>query len=258
MMTVAVVPFANDVILFDRNWGPLAVADLDVGILYLLAIGSMSVYGVILAGWASNSKYSLLGGLRASAQMISYELTLILTILAVVALSGTLSLGEISDGQRTIQDWNIWSQPLGFMLFVVAMFAETNRHPFDFAECESELVAGFHTEYSAMKFALFFLGEYSAMTVISCLATVLFLGGPSVPFWVEAPWYVGLVAFCAKTSVFLFLFIWVRWTLPRFRFDQLMGLGWKVMLPLALANLLMTGVFVSMGWNAWVALGRLF
>jgi NADH-quinone oxidoreductase subunit H len=257
-LTIGVIPFSNDIVIGGHNFGRLAIAELDIGVLYILSIAGLSVYGVILGGWASNSKFSLMGALRASAQMISYELTLILTILAVVALSGTLSLSEISDGQRTIHDWNIWSQPLGFMLFVVAMFAETNRHPFDFAECESELVAGFHTEYSAMKFALFFLGEYSAMTVISCLATVLFLGGPSVPFWVEAPWYVGIGAFCAKTSVFLFLFIWVRWTLPRFRFDQLMGLGWKVMLPLALANLLLTGVFVSMGWNAWVALGRLF
>jgi NADH-quinone oxidoreductase subunit H len=257
-LTIAAIPFSNDIVINGHNYGRLAIAEIDIGVLYILSIAGLSVYGVILGGWASNSKFSLMGGLRASAQMISYELTLILTILAVVALSGTLSLGEISDGQAALKDWNIWSQPLGFMLFVVAMFAETNRHPFDFAECESELVAGFHTEYSAMKFALFFLGEYSAMTVISCLATVLFLGGPSVPFWIDAPWYIGLGAFCAKTSVFLFLFIWVRWTLPRFRFDQLMGLGWKVMLPLALANLLLTGVFVSMGWDVWVALGRLF
>ncbi|MBL8860267.1 MAG: NADH-quinone oxidoreductase subunit NuoH [Planctomycetes bacterium] len=256
-MTIAVIPFSNDIVIAGKNYGKLAIADLDIGVLFLLAIGGLSVYGVILGGWASNSKFSLMGGLRASAQMISYELTLILTILAVIALSGTLNLAEISDGQATIGTWNIWSQPLGFMLFVIAMFAETNRHPFDFAECEAELVAGFHTEYSAMKFALFFLGEYSAMTVISCLATVLFLGGPSVPFWVDAPWYVGFGAFIAKTSMFLFLFIWVRWTLPRFRFDQLMGLGWKVMLPLALFNLFVTGVFVSLGWNLWAKLGSL-
>ncbi len=257
-LTIAAIPFSNDIVIGGHNFGRLAIAELDIGVLYILSIAGLSVYGVILGGWASNSKFSLMGGLRASAQMISYELTLILTILAVVALSGSLSLGVISDHQRVIGEWNIWSQPLGFMLFVVAMFAETNRHPFDFAECEAELVAGFHTEYSAMKFALFFLGEYSAMTVISCLATVLFLGGPSVPFWETAPWFVGLGAFLAKTSVFLFLFIWVRWTLPRFRFDQLMMLGWKVMLPLALLNLLLTGVFVSMGWDLWAAIGRLF
>ena len=253
-LTIAAIPFSNDVVIGGHNYGPLAIANLDIGVLYILSIAGLSVYGVILGGWASNSKFSLMGGLRASAQMISYELTLILTILAVIALSGTLNLHEISQRQATIGEWNVWSQPLAFVLFVVAMFAETNRHPFDFAECESELVAGFHTEYSAMKFALFFLGEYSAMAVISCLATVLFLGGPSVPFWVDAPWYVGFGAFLAKTSVFLFLFIWVRWTLPRFRFDQLMGLGWKVFLPLALFNLLLTGVFVSFGWNLYHSL----
>ena len=244
-LTIAVIPFSTDIVIGGRNFGPLAIATIDIGVLYILAIAGLSVYGVILGGWASNSKYSLMGGLRASAQMISYELTLILTILAVVALTGTLDLHLINEHQRAVEDWNIWRQPLAFLLFVVAMFAETNRHPFDFAECESELVAGFHTEYSAMKFALFFLGEYSAMTVISCLAVVLFLGGPSVPFWVDAPWFIGFGAFLAKAGFFLFLFIWVRWTLPRFRFDQLMRLGWKVMLPLALVNLVATGVLIS-------------
>jgi len=250
-LTIAVIPFSHDVILGGHNFGPIAIANIDVGVLYILSIGGLSVYGIILGGWASNSKYSLMGGLRASAQMISYELTLILTILAVIALSGTLNLQEISAGQKTIGEWNVWSQPFGFVLFVIAMFAETNRHPFDFAECEAELVAGFHTEYSAMKFALFFLGEYSAMVVISCLATVLFLGGPSVPFLPEAHWLLGFGAFMAKTSIFLFLFIWVRWTLPRFRFDQLMRLGWKVALPLALLNLLVTGTFVSLNLNLY-------
>jgi NADH-quinone oxidoreductase subunit H len=245
MLTIAVIPFAGEVTLFGKSFGRLSIADVDVGILYLLAIGSMSVYGVILGGWASNSKYSLLGGLRASAQMISYELTLILTILAVIALAGSLDLRTIADAQPTLGSWNVWRQPLGFVLFVIATFAETNRHPFDFAECEPELVGGFHTEYSAMKFALFFLGEYAAMTVMACLTTTLFLGGPSVPFLVHAPWYLGLLAFLAKTGVFLFLFIWVRWTLPRFRFDQLMGIGWKVFLPLALLNLVATGAAIS-------------
>jgi NADH-quinone oxidoreductase subunit H len=245
-LTIAAIPFTDDIVIHGTNYGPLAIANLDIGILYILSIAGMSVYGVILGGWASNSKYSLMGGLRASAQMISYELTLILAILAVVALTGSLNLHEISRAQSAgILHWNLWKEPLAFLLFVVAMFAETNRHPFDFAECESELVAGFHTEYSAMKFALFFLGEYAAMTVISCLAVVLFLGGPSVPFWVDAPWFIGFGAFLAKAGFFLFLFIWVRWTLPRFRFDQLMRLGWKVMLPLALLNLVATGVILS-------------
>jgi NADH-quinone oxidoreductase subunit H len=244
-VTIAAIPFSGDIVIRGHNYGPLAIANLDIGILFILSIAGLSVYGVILGGWASNSKYSLMGGLRASAQMISYELTLIHAILAVVAIAGSLNLHEIASQQRAIGDWNIWRQPLAFVLFVIAMFAETNRHPFDFAECESELVAGFHTEYSAMKFALFFLGEYAAMTVISCLAVVLFLGGPSVPFWVDAPWFIGFGAFLAKAGFFLFLFIWVRWTLPRFRFDQLMRLGWKVMLPLALANLVATGVLLS-------------
>ncbi|MBI5363623.1 MAG: NADH-quinone oxidoreductase subunit NuoH [Planctomycetes bacterium] len=248
MMTIAVIPFANDVVLFGKNWGPLVVADIDIGILYLLAIGSMSVYGVILAGWASNSKYSLLGGLRASAQMISYELSMILAILAVVAMAGSINLREIVESQAhggSIADWNFWKQPLACFLLLVASFAETNRHPFDFAECEPELVAGFNTEYSAMKWAIFFIGEYSAMAVMSSLSVILFFGGWSIPFLPDAPWYLGFAAFLAKTSVYLFLFVWVRWTLPRFRFDQLMRIGWKVMLPLALVNLLATGAWLT-------------
>lgn len=250
IMTIAVIPFANDVVLFGRHWGPLAVADLDVGIMYLLAIGSMSVYGVILAGWASNSKYSLLGGLRASAQMISYELSLILAILAVIAHAGTINLNEIAKLQAATgnpADWFICKQPLAFVILLIASFAETNRHPFDFAECEPELVAGFNTEYSAMKWAIFFIGEYTAMTVMSSLSVVLFFGGWSVPFMPDAPWYLEFAAFGAKLTFFLFLFVWVRWTLPRFRFDQLMRLGWRVMLPLALLNLLVTGARLAFG-----------
>jgi NADH-quinone oxidoreductase subunit H len=245
MLTVAVIPFGGKVEMFGVTTN-LSIADLDIGVLYLLAIASMGVYGVILGGWTSNSKYSLLGGLRASAQMISYELTLILTILAVIALSGSLSLRGIAESQPTIGAWHVWTQPVGFFLFIVASFAETNRHPFDFAECEPELVGGYNTEYSSMKWALFFLGEYSAMVVMASLTTTLFLGGSSVPFWPGAPWYVGFAAFMAKTSIFLFLFLWVRWTLPRFRFDQLMRLGWKVALPLALLNLVLTGTWVSL------------
>ena len=250
MMTVAVVPFAGgDITLFGQNFGQLSITDLDIGILFVLAIGGLGVYGVILGGWASNSKYSLLGGLRASAQMISYELSLILVVLSIVAMSGTLDLRGIVAEQTgswlIFPAWNVFQQPIAFVLFVIATFAETNRHPFDFAECEPELVGGFHTEYSSMKFALFFLGEYCAMIVMACLTTVLFLGGPEVPYWADAPWFLQLAAFMAKTGFFLFLFIWVRWTLPRFRFDQLMHLGWKVFLPIALANLFLTGLLVS-------------
>jgi len=250
MLTVAVIPFGGAVKIGGVTTN-LSVTDLDIGALYVLAIGGLGVYGVILGGWSSNSKYSLLGGLRASAQMVSYELSLILAILAVVAVSGSLDLRAIVEGQRTLGEWNVFAQPLAFLLFTIASFAETNRHPFDFAECEPELVGGFHTEYSSMRFALFFLGEYCAMIVMASLNTTLFFGGPSVPFAPEAHWALGLAAFALKTAFFLFLFLWVRWTLPRFRFDQLMKLGWKVMLPAALANLFLTGGAVALGVDLW-------
>ena len=246
MLTVAVIPFGTSVTIQGREI-PLSIADLDIGILYVLALSGLAVYGAILGGWASNSKYSLLGGLRASAQMISYELSLLLAVLAIVLVSGTLALRAIIDGQTHLMEWNVWKQPLAFLLFTVATFAETNRHPFDFAECEPELVGGFHTEYSSMRFALFFLGEYCAMTVMAALNVTLFFGGPSVPGLPEAPWWLGVGAFALKTAFFLFLFLWVRWTLPRFRFDQLMRLGWQVMLPLALLNVTLTGAWIAFG-----------
>jgi len=250
MLTVAVIPFGGQIAEVEGRPVYLSVADLDIGVLYVLALAGLGVYGVILGGWSSNSKYSLLGGLRASAQMVSYELSLILAVLAVVAVSGSLDLRAIVAGQAHLASWNVWSQPVAFVLFVICGFAETNRHPFDFAECEPELVGGFHTEYSSMRFALYFLGEYCAMTVMACLTTTLFLGGPSVPFWAGAPWWIGSFAFLLKMSCFLFLFLWVRWTLPRFRFDQLMNLGWKVFLPVALANILVTGLVISLGGGA--------
>jgi NADH-quinone oxidoreductase subunit H len=246
MLTVAVIPIGTTAVIGGREIA-LSIADVDIGILFLLSLSGLSIYGVILGGWASNSKYSLLGGLRASAQMISYELTLILSILAIVALSGSLQLDEVVAAQREVWDWNVFT-PMGcvaFVLFTIASFAETNRHPFDFAECEPELVGGFHTEFSAMRFALYFLGEYCAMTVMSCLNATLFFGGPSVPFFPEAHWALGVLAFLVKAGFFLFLFLWVRWTLPRLRFDQLMRLGWKVLLPVALANLLVTGAWTA-------------
>ena len=246
MMTVAVIPFAGLIGTVEGVPVYGSITDLDIGLLYVLALSGLGLYGIILGGWASNSKFSLLGGLRASAQMISYELSLILSALAVVAMTGSLDLRAIAMEQAGILEWNLWTQPLAFLIFVICTFAETNRHPFDFAESEPELVGGFHTEYSSMKFALFFLGEYCAMIVMAALTVTLFLGGFSVPFWEGAPWFVGLVAFVAKLAFFLFLFIWVRWTLPRFRFDQLMNLGWKVLLPLSLANILVTGLFLSL------------
>ena len=247
MLTVAVIPFAGELSILGVST-KLSITDLELSVLYVLAVGSLGVYGVILAGWASNSKYSLLGGLRASAQMVSYELSLILAILCVVISTGSLDLREIVNSQGANPFEWYWLRHLpAFVLFVVATFAETNRHPFDFAECEPELVGGFHTEYSSMKFALFFLGEYCAMTVMACLTATLFLGGYQVPFWESAPWFVQLGAMLVKTGFFMFLFLWVRWTLPRFRFDQLMGLGWKVFLPIALSWVFLTGALVSLG-----------
>ncbi len=232
----------------------MAIADVNIGVLFFLAMGSLAVYGVMLGGWASNNKYSLLGGLRSSAQMISYELSMMVAVVTVLTLAGTMNLTEIFEAQIPL--WNVFRFPVGtiaFVIFLIAAFAETNRHPFDLAECETELVGGFHTEYSSMKFALFFLGEYSAMTMMSGLMATFFLGGPSLFGLVEGienPWsraVAGLAVFLAKVAAFLFLYIWVRWTLPRFRWDQLMHLGWKVLLPISLANLLLAAALVAGG-----------
>lgn len=240
MATFAAVPFGF------MDGTPLVVANVDIGVLYVLAIGSLGVYGIILGGWSSNSKYSLLGGLRASAQMISYEISLVLSLVAVIAVSGSLNLSEIVQAQD--QRWNVFAQPVAALVFLVCMFAETNRHPFDFAECEPELVGGFHTEYSGMRFALFFLGEYIAMVVMAGLMAALFFGGCDVPFLAiaDTPWWAGALAMLAKMGAFLLLYVWVRWTLPRFRYDQLMWLGWRVLLPVALANLAVTGVVLAL------------
>jgi len=246
LMTFAVIPFGSHVEIFGRRVS-LVGADIDVGVLYFLAIGSLSVYGIILGGWASNNKYSLLGGLRASAQVISYELVLVLAVIGVVLVSGTLRLGGILAAQEQGL-WNIFRQPLGFVVFLAAAFAETNRHPFDFAECESELVAGYHTEFASMRFAMYFIGEYAAMITMSAMMATLYFGGPLIPgLPLEVtPWWAGLGAFAVKTGFFLFLYMWVRWSLPRFRFDQLMTIGWKVLLPLALLNIVLTGAWVSL------------
>jgi len=239
LVTFAVIPFGNQLEIGGRII-LLQILNLNIGVLFLLAFGGLAVYGIMLGGWSSNNKYSLLGALRGAAQMISYELSLMLAVLSVVLVTGSLNLREIVEQQRALVDWNVWTQPLAFVLFTIAMFAETNRHPFDFAECEPELVGGFHTEYSAMRFALFFLGEYCAMTIMAALNTTLFWGGPSIPFWPEAPWLLGVGSFAVKTAFFLVFFIWVRWTYPRFRYDQLMRLGWKVLLPLAVVQFLVT------------------
>jgi NADH-quinone oxidoreductase subunit H len=231
---------------------PLTIARIDVGVLFVLGITSVGVYGIALAGWSSNSKYSLMGGLRSSAQMISYELAMGASVIGVVMLAGTLDLNGIIYGQiRSPFRWFIIPQFIGFVVFLIAAFAETNRVPFDLPEAETELVAGFHTEYSALKFALFFMAEYVNMFTVSVMATVLFLGGWYVPGLSHVfdpgsiPYaLVSHVAFIGKICAFLFFYIWVRGTLPRFRFDQLMNFGWKFLLPLALANVILTIVVV--------------
>jgi NADH-quinone oxidoreductase subunit H len=246
--------------LLGTNFLDLQVANPNTGVLVLLAISSVAVYGIILAGWSSNNKYSLLGGVRSTAQMISYELPLGMSIVCIVLMTGSLKLTDISDAQKVI--WNLWTPPgfIAFFIFVVAMFAETNRLPFDLAEAESELIVGFHTEYGAFKFALFFLAEYMNLITMSFLVTLLFFGGYNVPFGLleGSPYQglVGLVFYLGKVLFFAFLFIWVRWTLPRYRYDLLMDLGWKKMIPWALFNIVFTSVFVLYGKEAWYSLFR--
>ncbi|MDF0643825.1 MAG: NADH-quinone oxidoreductase subunit NuoH [Nitrospira sp.] len=229
LMSFAVVPFTPSIV----------VADLNVGLLFVLAMSSLSAYSVVLAGWASNNKYSLLGGLRASAQMLSYEVFMGLSLMGVVMLAGSFNLRDIVEAQRDL--WFCIPQVLGFVLFLIAGLAETKRVPFDIPEAEAELVAGFHTEYSGMKFGMFFVGEYLGIILISAMITVLFFGG-----W-QGPWLPPAVWFWMKTFLFICLFILLRATLPRLRFDQLMAFGWKAMLPLALVNLVITGGLVVAG-----------
>ncbi|HRE12410.1 MAG TPA: NADH-quinone oxidoreductase subunit NuoH [Ignavibacteria bacterium] len=250
LTTIAVVPFGHQIELFGRII-TLQITDVNVGVLYILALTSLGVYGITLSGWSSNSKYSLFGGIRSSAQMISYELSMGLSVVGIVLITGSLSLQEIVLHQYGWM-WNIVLQPLGFIIFLVASFAETNRTPFDLPEAEPELVGGYHTEYSSMKFALFFLAEYANMIIASTVIATLYLGGWQVPYLqaMELPPMVTAViqvlAFCAKVAFLVFFFIWVRWSLPRFRYDQLMNLGWKVMLPLSILNIIVTAIVVSL------------
>jgi len=234
--------------------GPqFVVTDVNVGLLVFFAMSSLGVYAITLAGWAGNNKYGLMGGLRSSAQMISYELAMGLSVVGVILLTGSLSLVDIVKAQSGtmlgfLPKWYIFYQPVGFIAFVIAMLAETNRAPFDLPEAEGELVAGYHVEYSSMKFAAFFMGEYANMIAISCVATVLFLGGWHGP-WLPPVWG-GIIWFVLKVSILQVFFLFVRWTLPRLRYDQLMNLGWKILLPITLANALVTAVAVAFreGW----------
>jgi NADH-quinone oxidoreductase subunit H len=244
----AVVPFGTQTTLFGLLDEPLLlqVTDVNVAVLVIFAITSMGIYGIVLAGWSSNSKYSLLGGLRSSAQMISYELSYGLSLAAVVMLAGSLSLREIVTNQAgywlyVIPKWYVFLQPLGFLIYMIAGVAETNRAPFDFPEAEQELVAGYHTEYSSMSFALFFLAEYINMVTVSAVATSLYLGGWLGPF---LPDWLGWLWFLLKVFLILFFYVWMRWTLPRYRYDQLMEFGWKWLLPAAVFNLIATAALV--------------
>jgi NADH-quinone oxidoreductase subunit H len=250
----AVIPFGPNkaVELFGYTFKPFVITDINIGILYILAFASIGAYGVILGGWASNNKYSLLGGLRAAAQVISYELNIGLAIIGVLILSGSLSMVKIAEAQAGgFWHWHIFGglQIIGFVVYLISAVAETNRLPFDLAEAESELVAGWMTEYSGMRFAFFFMAEYTNMVLVSCVAAVLFFGGWQAPYpgtllpdnlaWIE-----GIFWFTVKVYAFLFMFFWLRATLPRLRYDQLMRFGWKVMLPLALTNVVLTAIAV--------------
>ncbi len=264
LTTVAVIPFGAPL---PTRWGliPMIVADLPVGFLFILAISSLGVYGIVLAGWSSNNKYALLGGLRSSAQMISYEISMGMSTIPVLLLAGNVTLNTIVN-QQAYGGWNVVNLTIAFFIFLVAAFAETNRLPFDLPEAESELIAGYHTEYSAMKFSLFPISEYCNMITASALMVTLFFGGWDVPFtgrdnvgpfsgWLTL---LSIVIFLAKTLFFLFFYIWIRWTLPRFRYDQLMSLGWRFMLPLALSYIVIIAAVILALDSAGIRRGAMY
>jgi NADH-quinone oxidoreductase subunit H len=264
LTTWCVIPFASPL---PTRWGrmDMVVADLPIGFLFILAVSSLGVYGIVLAGWASNNKYALLGGLRSSAQMISYELSLGMSTIPVLLLAGNVTLNSIIT-QQAYGGWNVVNLTLAFFIFLVAAFAEPNRLPFDLPEAESELIAGYHTEYSAMKFSLFFIAEYANMVTASALMVTLFFGGWDVPFTARdnigpfSGWLtlLSLVIFLVKLLFFLFFFMWIRWTLPRFRYDQLMSLGWKIMLPLALAYIIVIAGVILVLETAGIGPGAMY
>lgn len=248
LLTSAVIPWGPDIVIAGKSY-PLQVADINIGILYVFAILSIGVYGIMIGGWASNNKYGLLGAIRASSQMISYELAMSLSIIAVVMMSGSLSMKEIVAQQQGFH-WNVIYQPLGFLIFLVCAFAETNRSPFDLPECETELVGGYHTEYSSMKLGFYLFAEYINMFISGAVISTLFFGGyhfPGLDRLGLSPNLFALVSFLvlfAKITFFGFVYMWIRWTLPRFRYDQLMRLGWKMLIPLAILNILVTGAVI--------------
>ncbi len=261
LLTGAVIPWGKSLNIAGQSFD-LQVANIDIGVLYIMGLASISVYGMMIGGWASNNKYSLIGAIRASSQMISYELAMGLSLLAVIMTSGSLDLGKIASDQSTGKlwglfeidgmNWNIFYQPVAFIIFLIAALAETNRHPFDLPECESELVTGYSTEYSSMKLGLYLFGEYVNMFISNALIVTLFFGGYNYPginwvgenFGENIAGILSIVVFLMKVFFGIFLFMWIRWTIPRFRYDQLMHLGWKKLIPFALINLLITGAVV--------------
>jgi NADH-quinone oxidoreductase subunit H len=251
-MTSAVVPWGTDVSMFGRTIA-LQVADVNIGILFIFGIISIGVYGIMIGGWASNNKYSRFGAIRASSQMISYELAMGISAITIIMMSGSLGLNDIVKAQHGM-NWNIFYQPVCFIVFFICALAETNRAPFDLPECESELIGGYHTEYSSMKLGLFLFAEYVGMFVSSAVIAILFFGGYNFPgmdsFSGNMLAILSVVAFFSKIFILIFIFMWIRWTIPRFRFDQLMHLGWKVLIPLSIINMLLTGIVIAFneGW----------
>lgn len=248
LMTSAVIPWGDKLEIYGRTV-ILQATDIDVSILYVFGVLSVGVYGIMIGGWASNNKFSLMSAMRASSQMISYEVAMGLSLIALLMMTGTLSLKEISM-QQAGMNWNVFYQPLGFIIFLVCSFAETNRTPFDLAECEAELIGGYHTEYSSMRMGFYLFAEYASMFISSTILSVLYFGGYNYPGmeWAVENWgvnpanIIGIVVLFIKICAFIFFFMWVRWTIPRFRYDQLMRLGWQGLIPLAIANIFITGI----------------
>lgn len=250
LMTSAVIPWGDKLHLFGKDI-ILQATDIDVSILYVFGVLSVGVYGIMIGGWASNNKFSLMSAMRAASQMISYEVAMGLSLIALLMMSGSLSLREISMQQHGLH-WNVFYQPVGFIIFLICSFAETNRTPFDLAECEAELIGGYHTEYSSMRMGFYLFAEYASMFISSTILAVLYFGGYNYPGmdWAVQNWgvnpanVIGIAVLFAKICFFIFFFMWVRWTIPRFRYDQLMRLGWKMLIPLAIANIIVTGIVI--------------
>lgn len=250
LMTSAVIPWGDKLHLFGRDV-ILQATDIDVALLYVFGVLSVGVYGIMIGGWASNNKFSLMSAMRAASQMISYEVAMGLSIIALIMMTGTLSLREIA-AQQAGMNWNIFYQPVGFIIFLICSFAETNRTPFDLAECEAELIGGYHTEYSSMRMGFYLFAEYAAMFISSTILAVLYLGAYNYPGmnWAVENWgvnianVIGIIVLFIKICFFIFFFMWIRWTIPRFRYDQLMRLGWKMLIPLAIANIVVTGIVI--------------